>query len=265
MHALLANADFQNDPFLYVIAGIVVAFVLFMAFWFLIKAIREGKRLGLSTKKLKDAALSAAVFTIAPSIAVLLTVVTLAGSLGIPLPWVRLSVIGAITYEVPAAQAVADAMGGTLSSAASTPEGFTAIAWVMTLGIMLSVILIILFNKKIQGGMKILKSRDPKWMSILMSALFLGLISAFLSSALSGETTDRTQPNVTIPATTGSILVSVLTLITSAVVMAICGLLMKKFKWKWLENYAIPISMLFSMGMAIVYNMVLPAALFVAA
>jgi len=33
--------------------------------------------------------------------------------------------------------------------------------------------------------------------------------------------------------------------------MALCGLLMKLLKWKWLSDYALPISMLGSMALSI--------------
>ena len=43
--------------------------------------------------------MSSAVFTIAPAVAILLGVITLSKALGLPLPWLRLSVVGALTYD----------------------------------------------------------------------------------------------------------------------------------------------------------------------
>ena len=37
----------------------------------------------------------------------------------------------------------------------------------------------------------------------------------------------------------------------SALIMVACGLLMKKLKWKWLNDYALPISMVAGMAAAI--------------
>lgn len=57
---------------------------------------------------------------------------------------------------------------------------FSAIAWVMTLGIIPGVLYIPFLMKRIQGGLSRLKSRDEAWSAIFMDALFLGMISAFL-------------------------------------------------------------------------------------
>jgi Na+/glutamate symporter len=40
-------------------------------------------------------------------------------------------------------------------------------------------------------------------------------------------------------------------MVVAAVTMALCGLLMKKLKWKWLNDYALPISMVLGMVSAI--------------
>ena len=57
------------------------------------------KELNMDPKVLKKTIINSAVFTILPSISILIGVVTLSGILGIPLPWIRLSVIGALHYE----------------------------------------------------------------------------------------------------------------------------------------------------------------------
>ena len=56
-------------------------------------------------------------------------------------------------------------------------------------------------------------------------------------------------------------LLSILTLLTSALLMGICGVLVKVKKVKWLENFALPISMLGAMACSIAYANILPANL----
>lgn len=253
-----------NSGFLYLLAIIVVTFVTIMCVVFIVKAYREGQKRGMSKERLNKVISSSALFTIAPSIAILLTVLTLAGNMGLPFPWLRLSVVGAISYEVPAAQNAATAILGenaTIAAAASTLEGFSIIAYAMTIGIIIVIPFIPLVVPKIQQGMTKIKEKDEKWSKILADALFLGLISSFIGVAISGVTTDRTT-NASIPSTTGSILVSVLTFLSSAILMGVCGILVKKCKLKWLEAYAIPICMLSSMALAILYKAVLPLSLF---
>ena len=42
-----------------------------------------------------------------------------------------------------------------------------------------------LFIKKIQGGLMKIKNKDSKWGDIFMTAMFLGMISAFLGMVFS--------------------------------------------------------------------------------
>ena len=100
-----------NSSFLFGVAAVVILFVIAQSVFFLVRAYRRGLALGRERKTLNKAILSTAVFTIAPAISILLGVITLSKFLGIPLPWVRLSIIGAITYELPAATTTAQALG----------------------------------------------------------------------------------------------------------------------------------------------------------
>ena len=61
--------DFKENGFMYGIAVMVIVFVLAQAFFFLIRAWRRGKEIGMSTSTLKNVVTSSALFTIAPAIA----------------------------------------------------------------------------------------------------------------------------------------------------------------------------------------------------
>jgi len=104
--------DFKSDGFMYALGAVVVLFVIAQSVFFLVRAWRRGKALGISAESLKKTVTSSALFTVAPAFAILATVLTLSGALGIVLPWIRLTVIGAINYEVPAAEAAIEAFGG---------------------------------------------------------------------------------------------------------------------------------------------------------
>ena len=231
--------DIRNSAFLFALGCVVAAFVTLQSLVFIAKAWREGKRIGLPAAAMRKTLVSSAVFTIVPSAAILLAVLTLAGSLGLPLPWIRLSVIGAITYELPAAETAAQAFGASTKAPILDPTVFSAVAWAMTVGSVFAMFLVIFFVKRIQGGISKAQSRDTKWVSLLITAMFMGLISAFLGGALAGGA------------------VSILSLATSALVMALFGLLIKKAKLPSLESFAMPVSMLCGMASAILYSRIL--------
>ncbi len=230
-----------NSSFIYAIAVGVILFVLVQSVFFLVRAYKRAKEKGMDMKQIRKTIISTAIFTVAPALSILLGVVSLASFLGIPLPWIRLSVIGAVTYELPAASSAASAFGITeLSKLITDPEVFAAITWVMTLGILPSIILVPLLMKKIQGGMVSMKNKDAKWSDIFSTALFLGMISAFLGMVFADIRGGITG------------WVPVMVLVCSAAIMGICGILIKKCKMAWLENYAIPFSMLGAMAFAVI-------------
>lgn len=214
----------------------IILFVICQSVFFLVRAYRRGKSLGMDMGKIKKTIISTAIFTFAPALSILLGVITLSKFLGLPLPWLRLSVIGAITYELPAATTTANALGiSALSETITDTKVYTAIAWVMTLGIFPGLLWVPLFIRKIQGGLMKIKNKDSKWGDILMTALFLGMISAFLGMVFADI---RSGLKGWIP---------IFVLLFSALIMGVCGLLIKKCSMKWLENYALPVSMLGAM------------------
>lgn len=234
-----------NSTLLFIVAGGVILFVLAQSFFFLIRAYRRAKELGMDMKQVRKTIWSSALFTIAPAVSILLGVITLSKFLGLPLPWIRMSVIGAITYELPAATSTAKAFGVSLSETITDPKIYSAIAWVMTLGILPSIILVPLLLKKIQKGLLKMKNKDAKWGDLFSTSLFLGMIAAFSGMVFADV---RNGLEGWIP---------VFVLLCSAVVMGICGLLIKKCKMKWLENYALPVSMLVAMIFAMVITPVI--------
>ena len=227
-----------NSTFMYIVAICVIVFVLAQSAFFLVRAYRRGKQLGISSEKLKKTVVSTMFFTVAPAISILIGVVTLSKFLGIPLPWIRLSVIGALTYELPAATSTANALGISLAEMVTDPKVYSAIAWVMTLGIMPSIILPPILMKKIQGGMVKIKNKDSKWGDMFMTSMFLGMISAFLGMVFANV---RMGLRGWIP---------VFVMLVSAALMGIIGLLIKKCNMKWLETYALAISMVGAMVFA---------------
>ncbi|HOL16552.1 MAG TPA: DUF5058 family protein, partial [Bacillota bacterium] len=162
--------DFDlNSIVLFVTAGVIILFVIAQSVFFLRQAWRRARELGIEARVLRRVARSSVVFTIAPAIAIILGVITLSRFLGLPLPWLRLSVLGALTYELPAATSAAAALGVPVSEGVTDPKTYSTIAWVMTLGIMSGLIIVTLFLKKIQGGIQSLKKRDTRWGEIFLT------------------------------------------------------------------------------------------------
>lgn len=233
-----------NSPILFVLAGIIVAVVLAQSMFFLMKAWRRGKEIGMGADKLKRVAVTAGVFTIAPAVAIVISVITLAKDLGLPLPWLRLSVVGSLSYETIAATNAESAMGLTFGQvSALTASQYVTIAAVMTVSIMMGIWLVPLIGKKLLNGVISLENRDKKWGDIFSASLFIGMISAFLGYVFcdfgvvfKGDSSGLIPP---------------LVMLVSALVMGAAGLAVKKLKWRWISDYALPISLVLGMASAI--------------
>jgi hypothetical protein len=230
-----------NDPFLYIVVAVILLLVLAQSIFFLVRSWRRALALGMQKSTLRRVVRTSATFTVVPAISILIGVIALSRKLGLPLPWLRLSVIGAITYETPAAEAAARAVGTTLGDTATmlTAPQYTTIAWVMTLGIMAGVLFTPILCKRLLSGVDRLEKRDRRWSEIFMNALFMGMISAFLGMIFGHVTEGLTG------------WIPVFVMLASAVIMLMVGACVKLLKWNWLTDYALSISMVGAMALAI--------------
>ena len=259
-----------NHPLLFVIAGLLVAVVLGQSVYFLLKALRRSKELGMDQAKIRKTVVTASVFTVAPAVAIVISVITLSKKLGLPLPWLRLSVVGSMSYETIAANNALSAMGQSLgSNNALTAQQYVNVLLVMTISILMGIWLVPVIGKKLQKGMANLGKRDAKWADTFQSSLFIGMIAAFLgfvfcdvsrlwdpdSRFVTQTVIDNgveIEKEVAVSATSG--LIPVCVMAVSALVMVVCGLLMRRPKLKWLSEYALPISLLLGMAAAIPFT-----------
>lgn len=260
-----------NHPILFVLVGIVIAAVLAQSVYFLLKAYRRAKEKGMDMSKIHKTIITAAIFTVAPAISIVITVLALSKSLGIALPWLRLSVVGSLSYETIAAANAASGMETTLDALAGTmtAEAYVTIILVMTISIMVGIWLVPVLAKKMQKGLVSFEKRDKKWSDILQGSLFIGMISAFVGYVFSDvsrlwlsedgkftvtKTDNLTGQEVTEIFTSTSGIVPVCVMAVSMVCMLLCGLAMKKLGWKWLNDYALPICLVIGMASAIPFT-----------
>ena len=261
--------DFKESTGLYLIAGGVIAFVLLQSLFFLVKAWKQGEKLGIDKKKLRDAITSSAVFTIPSALSVLATVIVLAPSLGLVIPWVRLSVLGNLLYETKAAGDAMASLGqeGGISSTITDPAIFAGVAWVMTLGICFSLVILPFVAKPLHKKMLSLGKKEETeekkekksggiagFIDLLTPAVFIGLIGAFVARAIAGKGKPETFGD-------GAGVVSVITLVVAVVASLVLEKIATKFKLSWLEPFVMPIGMVIAMVAAVVAYNVLPPEL----
>ena len=238
-----------NHPILFLLAGVLILAVLGQSVYFLVKAMKRSKEIGMDQTKIRKTIKTAAIFTVAPAVSIVISVITLSKSLGIPLPWLRLSVVGSLSYEAIAASNALSSMGLELGKVdALTAQQYVNITLVMTISIMVGIWLVPVIGKKLLGGMSKLESKDKKWAEIFQNAMFIGMIAAFLGYVFC-DISRLWAPVEGYSPTSGLIPVAVM--VAAALVMVVLGLLMRKPKLKWLGDYALPISLILGMASAI--------------
>ena len=263
-----------NSWWMYLLGAIVTIFVLGVSIFFIIRAFKDAKELNMDRKALKKVIINSAVFTILPSISILIGVIALAGYIGIPLPWIRLSVIGALHYEGTAVDTVLDSFGVL---AVENNQIFVTVALVMTLGIIVGP-LFCLFGFEIYDKKVLSKTRNeanteeataeeattveineevvpeekkkPKkdFGSMLFNAVFIAMVSVFLADdiAMLVHPEEPSDLGVYVPTSYVPTIVIAVTFLA----MFVFDILEKKCKQKWLASFSLGLSMLIGMAAA---------------
>ncbi|MCP5053347.1 MAG: DUF5058 family protein, partial [bacterium] len=143
--------EIANSGFFYLWGGIILLVILIQSILFIRLAWKEGIRIGLSSSRMLKGLRAGMVSAIIPSIPIVITLIAMSAVLGVPFPWIRLSVIGSGPYELLAAGIGAESMGVEgLGGAGYTQFVFANSVWVMTIGAMWSGLIVLFFLKRIK-------------------------------------------------------------------------------------------------------------------
>ena len=254
---------------MYLMYALIVVFISAEAIFYLVKSVKKAKQIGMDMTKIKKVIKTSASFSVLPAIGIGIGVVTLIGSLGITVPAIRLSVIGALQYETQMADGAAKAITGStdgltlLMQRGVTAQDYVTIITLMTVAIIAGPILVVLFYKKLQpklaklGAMKVGGSVDPDAATknlesdakkanpnginlgdLAFQISFIGMIIGYIAMSIGA-----------IAAMPGRITsyYNFIAVIVAALFMVLSDFLVKKFNWKWLDDFSVAFSMLFAM------------------
>lgn len=254
---------------MYLMYALIVVFISAEAIFYLVKSVKKAKQIGMDMTKIKKVIKTSASFSVLPAIGIGIGVVTLIGSLGITVPAIRLSVIGALQYETQmadgAAKAITKSTDGLtlLIQRGVTAEDYATIVTLMTVAIIAGPVLVVLFYKKLQpklaklGAMKVGGSVDPDTATknlesdakkanpnginlgdLAFQVSFIGMIIGYIAMSIGA-----------IAAMPGRITsyYNFIAVIVAALFMVLSDFLVKKLKWKWLDDFSVAFSMLFAM------------------
>ncbi len=166
-----------NSNLLFFICLIPIVIVIIQSIMFLRLSRKEAKNLNIPDETIKKVIANSAIFSIVPSLPILITLAILMPVLGKFIPWLRLSVIGSAMYESMAADMTIKSFGlGGLGAAELTPTVFVGIIWVMTLAILVSPVLNVVLLKSYDSKLKSFR-KSGGFMAAAVGSLFIGMLA----------------------------------------------------------------------------------------
>jgi hypothetical protein len=178
--------------------------------------------------------------SIIPTLPILMALIAIAPVLGLPVSWMRLSVIGSAPYELMAAGIGAKTMGvHSLGGEGFTAAVFANAIWVMCIGSFWAIMIVAFFYKGIKKRYALGTRGDARWQELLTGACFMGVFALFMAD----------------PLTTGG--VPLATFLTAAALMSGCIYLIVRLGFTRLREFALTISMIGGMAASLLWAGVL--------
>lgn len=233
-----ANA-ILNSPLLYVLVAGGILVILGIALIFFIRGRKRALELGISKAEFNAAMRGCVVFSIVPSLAVIIGLFTLAPLLGTPWPWFRLSVVGSLQYELMAADLAAQGVGyESLSAfaAADDPSAIGTIMFVMSISIMAGMVCNIFLTKRICMAANSFTAKSGAWGALAISCFTMAMMCTFSATQLISG------------------IIPLLVFAVSAVITIGLSSLAAKKNIRWLNDYIISIALILGMASAVLFT-----------
>ena len=230
----MSYQEVSESSLLYVLVIVSLLIIAAICVYYLLLCMRKAKEMGISKQKVNEIIKSTAIFSIVPSIAIAIGLVTLVIVIGIPYAWFRLSVIGSVSYELMASNMALSALKLDLANADA--DAFGLIMWVMCVPITSTVLANIFVCKPMHLGTMRVGSGDKKWGALSQTTFMTALLVVLIVPMIFGG------------------LVGLLTFVTSALIAVVVSMLAKKTGAKWMNDFILAICLIGAIGMSIVYT-----------
>jgi hypothetical protein len=228
--------DIINSPLLLVLVIIGLVYIVGFSVVYLKKAYSHCIELGISKETLKKVIKSSVVFSIVPSLSIVVGLFALITVLGTVWSWWRLSVIGSLSFETLISKSVAAAIGfesttDMLESASGSQFGVVMI--LMSIGMLSGFFILLPFGKKLSSSVS--KSENSSsWKYVLSGTFMLCLFAVYIPVLLFGD------------------FVEAAVMITGLIVAVFLGILSAKVpKLRWVSDFIMAFSMIVGMISAI--------------
>ena len=187
--------------------------------------------LGITRKELSNVIKSSLVFSIVPSLSIVVGLFVLIAVLGSVWAWWRLSVIGSLSYETMISSSIAQVLGYASSAEmleSATGRQFGVVMILMSVGMLSGFLILLPFGKKLCKSVdrSAADNGGSTWKNVLSGVFMLVMFSVYIPILLF---TDNVQAAV---------------MITGLVIAVGVGVLAKRPGLAWLNNFVMAFSML---------------------
>ncbi len=176
--------EIANSLPMWLACATAVGLVIVQALIFAKHAYHAGLKMGIEREQFKRAVKSASITSIGPSIVILSGMLSLLITVGGPMAWMRLSLIGSVMFESVAAGFGTSSVGVHLGVDELTPLALTMAVWTMTTGSIGWVIFATFASSRMDKIQHKLSGGDPKKLAAISGAAIVGAFSALFSQHL---------------------------------------------------------------------------------
>jgi hypothetical protein len=218
-----------SSPLLLTLVIIGLLYIVGFSLVYFKKAYSRCIEMGITKEELKKVIKSSLVFSIVPSLSIVVGLFALISVLGVVWSWWRLSVIGSLSYESLISSSVASAIGFSTSAEmleSATGRQFGVVMILMSVGMLSGFFILIPFGKKL--SMSVNKSENAStWKYVLSGTFMLTLFAVYIPVLLFGDT------------------IQAAVMLTGLVIAVALGILSAKFpKLRWLSEFIMAFSMI---------------------
>ncbi|MGN0977643.1 MAG: DUF5058 family protein, partial [Faecousia sp.] len=161
--------DITSSPLLLALVIGGLGYITAFSVVYLLKARKRALEMGITKKEINDIIKSSLIFSIVPSLSIVIGLVALAASLGTIWAWWRLSVIGSLSFETQIASSLAPILGYANTTDLmnnATGEQFGVVMILMSVGMLSGFLILIPFGKKLMTSVDKTKGGSG-WSNVL--------------------------------------------------------------------------------------------------
>lgn len=228
-----------SSPLLLILVVIGLLYIVGFSLIYLKKSYSRCIEMGITKEELKKVIKSSLVFSIVPSLSIVVGLFALISILGVVWSWWRLSVIGSLSYESLISSSVASAIGFSTSAEMlefATGREFGVVMILMSIGMLSGFFIIIPFGKKL--SMSVNKTENAStWKYVLSGTFMLCLFAVYIPVLLFGDT------------------IQAAVMITGLIIAVGLGIIASKSpKLRWLSEFIMAFSMIGGMISSILWT-----------